>query len=674
MAVEGGPVDIRPHFEVGREATVVLRWCARQLRIQQSKVGDRAAWEHVREKALRRADTVRCEAQRLRVCVSVLCDLALQGWQLSLTTNAIRATPPVSGTDALAEKERVRAAHHVERDRQLAKPATRRFIQGIERRRLTARGWKSISSLMRDGSELSASLAAVLALPEGKGRSAALKQCVDPYIQFVDAKAICEHTGLRLADIWRYFRYTWATAYQSTPGRKMFILVRDRARENHPVIGIAALGSTVVQLSCRDRWIGWTSDEFIASLRETPTAGWARWLERSLDALVDGLYLRDLVRDGLVARRDLRQPTSEVITRLREESKAARTTHRLYAGSGRHKKATSDAEKTDWQAQAKTHLFRSKRAAMLAELLEARLRLKAAGFTESTQAALTCALESRDGRRGIQTVLRYVKAMHAGVDMLDITVCGAIAPYTALLGGKLIALLMASPEVVCEYERRYRRACSLIASSMAGEPIRRAPKLVLLGTTSLYGVASSQYNRLSIPASVLGGPGPVRYELLGRTRGFGSYHFSEPTMTEIELLAAQSQRGRQVNSIFGEGINPKFRKIRGALDRAGLPSDGLLLHGSPRLVYGVALAENFRSVLLGRQSRPKYFVPVDDPSAVTRSIVEYWQQRWMMARAARAETQILLAQHRLSLPIQHGARVSVPREFGSDDLFSVVGT
>src|SRR4051812_28501983 len=47
-----------------------------------------------------------------------------------------------------------------------------------------------------------------------------------------------EFTGLRLMDVWRYFRHTWTNQYTSVPGRTMVFLVRDRASENHPVIGI----------------------------------------------------------------------------------------------------------------------------------------------------------------------------------------------------------------------------------------------------------------------------------------------------------------------------------------------------------------------------------------------------------------------------------------------------
>ena len=36
----------------------------------------------------------------------------------------------------------------------------------------------------------------------------------------------------------------------------------------------------------------------------------------------------------------------------------------------------------------------------------------------------------------------------------DLTICGAIPPYNEVLGGKLVAMLMMSPEVVAEYRRR----------------------------------------------------------------------------------------------------------------------------------------------------------------------------------------------------------------------------
>src|SRR5439155_2404064 len=143
-----------------------------------------------------------------------------------------------------------------------------------------------VFSVMRDGRDLADRLRQSRKLPPGPDRVAVLRSVVDPYVQIVDPHGMCEFTGLRLLDIWRYFRHTWNTAYLSTPGRKVWVLVRDRAAPNHPIIGIGALGSAIVQLAPRDRWIGWTSEVLLKSLREKPTAAWARWLHSSLKELI----------------------------------------------------------------------------------------------------------------------------------------------------------------------------------------------------------------------------------------------------------------------------------------------------------------------------------------------------------------------------------------------------
>jgi hypothetical protein len=276
-------------------------------------------------------------------------------------------------------------------------------------------------------------------------------------------------------------------------------------------------------------------------------------------------------------------------------------------------------------------------------------------------------LNARDGRHALSGILRQIKAQHVGIDMADITVCGAIPPYTHLLGGKLISLLLGSPEIVEAYRKKYSRAISLIASGVKGTIVRRRPNLVLLGTTSLYGVSSSQYNRLVIPRSELGArsSGELRFIELGRTVGFGSYHFSQGTTDEMSDLAQQRRGGRRVNNIFGEGVNPKLRKIREALDQCGFPSDALLRHGSPRLVYALPLAGNLADLLMGRSKRPRWILRTTAPSDGTKLIASFWRRRWLTGRIQSAEVLAQVASHSVGHPIVHGARVhSVGDEFG----------
>ena len=92
-----------------------------------------------------------------------------------------------------------------------------------------------------------------------------------------------------------------------------------------------------------------------------------------------------------------------------------------------------------------TYLFRAKRARVLAGLLKAKQNLLDAGFKSPTRRCLSTALKTSAGRHAIEVVLKHIKAMHVGIDMLDITVCGAIPPYNGILGGKLVAMLLTSP-------------------------------------------------------------------------------------------------------------------------------------------------------------------------------------------------------------------------------------
>src|SRR5262249_51547158 len=98
------------------------------------------------------------------------------------------------------------------------------------------------------------------------------------------------------------------------------------------------------------------------------------------------------------------------------------------------------------------------------------------------------------------------------------------------------------------------------------------------------------------------------------------FHFGEQTVKDMGLLLAQSEFGQRVNSVFGEGANPRLRKIRDALDLLRLPTEELLQHGSPRLVYGVRLVENVREYLLGMDKRPRYVLPQRNAAAVTQEI------------------------------------------------------
>ena len=201
------------------------------------------------------------DSLKLRALLLLVADLHDQGWQISSKGATITFSPPGivrAGSETVDDiKVRVREALQTARLRQLQTPSVRRFLEAAERRRPRANGKKSsILDLIDDGAALSAALRQVNALPESK-REEALAQLVDPVIEVCEAGARCPDTGIEMIEIWRYFRHSWAHEYRSIPGRQMMVLVRNAARPNRPVMGIAMLASPVMRLTSRDLWIGW---------------------------------------------------------------------------------------------------------------------------------------------------------------------------------------------------------------------------------------------------------------------------------------------------------------------------------------------------------------------------------------------------------------------------------
>jgi hypothetical protein len=197
---------------------------------------------------------------------------------------------------------------------------------------------------------------------------------------------------------------------------------------------------------------------------------------------------------------------------------------------------------------------------------------------------------------------------------------------------------------------------------MRGAGVKRNAQLVLLCTTSLYGSSLNQYSRIKLPADMIGGiPGTsIEYKSVGVSDGYGTFQFSKDTLRMMATMLGRSNESRKVNSIFGEGVNPLMRKIRDGLGLLGLPEDELLKHGSRRIVYGVALASNFREFLLGMTDTPKYLITPTRVKQKTELIADFWRQRWLLNRLAKHGLLDEVAHHTCVYPIRHGAQVEIP--------------
>lgn len=565
----------------------------------------------------------------------VLRDLLTQGWCIDLDDEGIFLTPPpttVGATDdPAAAKEMLRQSFAFARQAQLGEASTSAFVRTMEKR--------GVGCLFADGAELAERLSR--ALRERNTVSDAIR----PSLELVTPDARDEATGLRLQEVWRYARHFWSIPYQSTPGRNVFYLVRDDAGPNRPIIGIAALGNPILGLAQRDDFLGWS----VASLRRRLEGADARRRRRIVQHLVDVLD-RDIAG---VYSRDLDLPEvadANTVARLRAIEKSASLARRRSladAGDGRtdeyhliraaHDQAEGgDADSVDWEAVALTDLYRRKRASTLAELLQASIVLR--GVLANGPAALLDSLETAKGRSAVEAVLRRIKQQAVAENVMEIITCGAVPPYGDLLGGKLVAMLLATPRVVSDVRTRYEGRVSLIASGINGSPVRRDPNLTVLTTSSLYSVGSSQYNRIRIPGDIVESSGQITYTRVGTTDSFGTVHIAPDTAGILVALARLSDDNRRlVNHLFGEGVSPKLRALRSGLEALGLAPDVFLRHHAPRLLYAASLAENAEDVLFGMAQRPRYVLRGRRAGDGVRAVADYWRERWLEPRLRRSD-------------------------------------
>ncbi|WP_435634846.1 Druantia anti-phage system protein DruA [Pseudomonas solani] len=177
------------------------------------------------------------------------------------------------------------------------------------------------------------------------------------------------------------------------------------------------------------------------------------------------------------------------------------------------------------------------------------------------------------------------------VNLMDAYVLGALPPYSHLLGGKLIASLIRTREVVDAFDERYGNSVGLISKK------NKKPRLLAVTTSSALG-RSSLYNRLKLSGRKI-------FEPIGFTSGWGHFHFSGRIFEELRQYLIYLEDSYATAFNFGSGPNWRLRVIRRALDRLGMDPN-LVRHGLAREVFIAKIASNAEAVLRGDNSEPNY--------------------------------------------------------------------
>ncbi len=600
-----------------------------------------------------------------QACCSLLADLLAGGWHVGIGLEGFLISKPdyyksFTGKNLDETKDKMRHILKINRDKQIESIEIQRFIERMERPRKVGNEEKSILNLIDNGKELAEIFKDISQLDETK-KVSLLKKIINPEVVvcypedplFKEEQNNCPYTGLRLGDIWKYFRLTWSNEYKSIPGKSFPVLIRNSARPNKPIIGIAMLRSAALSDEAREDAIGWTNEATIRKKiysKEIEIDFIVKSMTDCLKEQIDNIRSDDFefLNSNLI-----KQPNDEIIKKLKQiyEDEFKRRKSDLKNEKKRPPKI-SGFEPEDWIKESEEAVFKKKRAIKLSRFLEIRKAFNEVNLTKDPARGYATLIHpsNKKGNELISAALREIKVKALAENIMDLGVCGAIAPYNELIGGKLVAALMGSTEVRTLFKSRYNgkkyKFPSIIASSSKGKAVFRDANLMCLTTTSLYGVASSQYNKIKflkkdfpeLETDIIWKEAKKNKESQ-KTKGQGVYHFSNQTSKLLSILTLKKLKYVEVNNKFGEGTSPKLRKARVGIEclidhsRSNIPYDTFFAHSMQRKNYIFFHEKNILKKIIDQK---KSFSKVS--SSKVENITSAWIKRWMIKRIKRNET------------------------------------
>lgn len=201
------------------------------------------------------------------------------------------------------------------------------------------------------------------------------------------------------------------------------------------------------------------------------------------------------------------------------------------------------------------------------------------------------------------------------VNIMDAYVLGALPPYNALLGGKLVACLLRSRDVYDQFAATYGKTTGIISKQ------QKKARLLVVTTSSSMG-RSSVYNRLKLG-------GTEYFSPIGYTGGWGHFHIPDSLFADLRDYLREIGHSYADLHQFGQGPNWRMRTTRAALESLGF-NDNLLRHGIQREVFMCQLADNAFKILRDGKGRPKLssLLSAEDVSNLA-------VERWMLPRSER---------------------------------------
>ncbi len=592
--------------------------------------------------------------EELIATIQILYDLLNIGWKIKKNRHVYQLISPEkkqikTTSEIKLDKENNREKIKPLLEQQMMDDSVRLFINKIESGN-DKNKVKSISELICNGSELIDRL-------NNMGSHG-----ISPYLQLVEAKKVDDFTGIRLSDIWRYFRYTWSLPQNPTPGRQLRYLVRDASHPIHPIIGILGFNNCALQMgNLRESFLGWSFNSYFERIKNILSKKDVQknlkkeinWIEKNLNEALSVIAIEGIVN----SIDEIKNPSTETLNLLNEKINYFDSQRKKFLEYYElNKKSDSIPVDSDKKLNlpplseeirnldgsknenkfliiAKKCLIARKRAIGLKENIEARFIFNEIKDDFVDLNNIKNVLDTDKFKKLIGIITKHIKNKFAGTNILEISTCGAIEPYNHLLGGKLVSLLSLSAQIASDWKKLYSTP-SIIASQTKNDFVIKENHLVYLTTTSLYGSGASQYNRVKLPKNIISkDQNDLNYINIGKTSGFGTLQFPIKTQIAIEKFILKNENFKNVNSIFGEGPSPKLRKINQAMSSLGFNPDHLMRHNQERIIYAIPLCEEFNEYLQNRKCNlPDYIIHPDKYIKGTFFITNFWKQRWLTMR------------------------------------------
>ena len=390
----------------------------------------------------------------------------------------------------------------------------------------------------------------------------------------------------------------WSMPYRGRTGRmKRFVLLAE-----HPLLGSFPVVAGIVELGDEAPFCRWRDD-----LLGLNTESFKRWISTCDDKTVKGVIRRfsDL--------RKLLRPTSDGIDL---SSISALDLVKRFP-------------ELEAQSQGRSLVREDQK-----ELLKDRKRLAYGVRLAKGEVALKDYLKSKnlenfpkwmaEGVRGVHDLM--IPRVH-----LEVTVCGAVPPFTTGLGGKLVISFLSHPSIakatlgsqseLLNWSFDYKRLSDQLPSG----------GMLCLTTKGLYAKHAAIYTRSEMP----GIPAPLKFRHLANTLGTTTTLLSDRT-AKFAKAVVDFQEGLQVkvSSVYGSGGAKRHRFIEAATLASRLPAR-MPFAGIPRPVYGTLFVKNAEAVCWLNQN-PIWTIDrhANDHSFV-RAATDLWRKRWLSRAVAR---------------------------------------